>query len=249
MTSHRLEIVYRLRCVGAALSLLLPMLSACAARHVRGYSARLDPNTLELNVVLGIPADIRPWPVDEVVVNFAVTTDPPGARILVNDDSVGIAPAQVHHRRMLDYRIPRRLVVQALPQNDALCAQSRVFDFSVPVADTVRLDLHQCPSPDQDLSRVFTEDEVEARPELLRTPNPTKRMLESRAGGAVFFQVVVDSSGRAEPRSFSRLTATDNRLVAKARAAALASLYRPGRLLGRPVRVRTSLMAVFIVVR
>jgi len=248
MTSYRPGVVYRVRCVGAALSLLLPMLPACAARHVRGFSSRVDPNTLGLTVILD-PAGIRRMPPDVVLVNFAVATDPPGAQVLVNGDSVGIAPAQVHHWRGLDYRIPRRMVVQALPQNSALCAQTRVFDFSVPVADTVRLDLHQCPSPDQDLSRVFTEDEVEARPELLRTPAPTNRMLESGAGGAVVFQVVVDSSGRAEPRSFSRLTATDNRLVAKARAAALASTYRPGRILGHPVRVRTSLIALFFVVR
>ena len=249
MTSHRFEIVDRVKPLGAALLLLLLMLPACAARHVRGYSARNGPSEFVLSVFLN-RANIPPTynnPVDWVFVHFAVTTDPPGARVLVNGDSVGNAPAQIHHHRGVTYGVLSRMVVQALPQPGALCAQTRVFGFSVPVTDTVLFDLHRCSDRDQDESRVFIEDEVEAPPELLSTPAPTKRMLAFRTDGVVIFEVVIDSSGHVEPRSFSPLTATDDRLVAIARAVALTSVFRPGRILGRPVRVRTSLMAFFVV--
>jgi len=250
MPSHRIEIVDRKKSVGVALLLLLLMLPACAARHVRGFSRRVGPNDLLLVAVLdpaGIPR--TQIPTDAVFGDFAVTTDPPGARVLVNGDSVGIAPAQVHYARGVIHGVLKRMVVRALPQAGALCAQTRVFGYLVPVTDTVLLDSHQCPDQDQDLSRVFIEDEVEAPPELLLTPAATNRMLAFRTAGAVAFEVVIDSSGRVERRSFLPLVATDDRLVATARAVALTSTFRPSRILGRPVRVRTSLMAVFVVVR
>lgn len=245
----RIGIVDRVKPLGVARLLLLLVLPACAARHVNEVSARLGPNNLVLYAILN-PAPIPRMnvPASTVFVDFAVTTDPPGASVLVNGDSVGNAPAQVHHSRAVTYGVLNRMVVRAVPQAGALCAQTRVFDYLVPVTDTVRLDLRNCPSRDLDPSRVFTEDEVEAPPELLSVPVPGNRMFAFRTGGAVAFEVVIDSSGRVEPHSFSPLTATDSRLVPKARAVALASTFRPGRILGRPVRVRTSLMAFFVVV-
>ena len=110
MTSQSIEIVDRVKPVGVALLLVLLMLPACAARHVRGYSARLGPNDLMLAAILnpaGIPRSRLPS--DAVFVDFAVTTDPPGARVLVNGDSVGEAPAQVHHARAVTYGILNRI--------------------------------------------------------------------------------------------------------------------------------------------
>lgn len=253
MTSHRIEIVNRVNPLGAAqLLLLLLVLPSCAARPVSGFVARLGPNALALSAILNREG-VRPSPPsDFVFADFVAITDPPGARVLVNGDSVGNAPVQVHHSRASTYGVLNRMVVRALPQAAALCAQTRVFGYSVAVTDTVRLDLHRCPTQDEDLSRVFIEDEVEPPPELLSPGTTTYRRRSLASGptdGSVAFEIVIDSSGRAEPRSFVLLNATDDRFVATVRALALTSTFRPGRILGRPVRVRTSLMAYFVVIR
>jgi hypothetical protein len=179
---------------------------------------------------------------------FAVTSEPPGARITVDGDTVGVAPLTAHHRRVITGGLPQRIVVRALPQGTPACAQTRVIDYSVAVPETIRFDLHRCPAPDQDFSRIFSEEEVDELPERVSTPamRYPPRAFAAGTSGSVIFEIVVDSTGRAEPASFQSLLETDEAFVSTARAIALRSVFQPGRVRGRRVRVRTSLTAVFV---
>lgn len=77
----------------------------------------------------------------------------------------------------------------------------------------------------------------EAGPEVLTGPLPVYPELLRQAGvqGQVLLEAVVDTTGRVRAASISVVFATNPKFVAPARQALLATLFRPGRVGGRPV--------------
>jgi protein TonB len=81
---------------------------------------------------------------------------------------------------------------------------------------------------------------VEEPPAILAGPLPAYPELLRQAGisGRVVLEGVVDTTGRVEPGSLSAVSKTHPGFVAAAQRALAATLFRPGRTLGRAVRVR-----------
>jgi len=88
---------------------------------------------------------------------------------------------------------------------------------------------------------IFTLDELTERPELLQTPFPqytARVMWEKRIPGTVRLLMTLDTTGHPEPGSVVILSTPDSALGASAGREYLKNVYRPGRIYGRPVRVR-----------
>jgi protein TonB len=97
----------------------------------------------------------------------------------------------------------------------------------------------------------FAAEMVEERPERIGGPAPRYPELLRQAGidGRVVVECVVDTAGRAEPGSVRVVAATNPLFEGPAREAVAASVFRPGRLAGRAVRVRVQVPVVFSVSR
>jgi protein TonB len=95
----------------------------------------------------------------------------------------------------------------------------------------------------QDAEPVFLESRVDQRPEKLAGPEPQVPDLLRRAGieGRVIVRAIVGPNGRAEPASVEVLESPHPALSQVARSIVLRSLFRPGRLGGRSVRVTLDL--------
>jgi len=99
---------------------------------------------------------------------------------------------------------------------------------------------HPAPAAAQQAERVYPEDSVEERPEMLTHP-PLKYPDSLRAagtGGHVEIEAVIDTSGRAEPASVRVLASTNALFETTSREVALGATYRPGTLHGKAVAVR-----------
>jgi len=79
----------------------------------------------------------------------------------------------------------------------------------------------------------------EAGPEVLTGPLPVYPEFLRRAGvqGQVVLEALVDTTGRVQAASIAVASATNPGFVAPARQALLATLFRPARVGGRPVRM------------
>lgn len=95
------------------------------------------------------------------------------------------------------------------------------------------------PSGDQ----VFMESVVEERPQLLSGRQPQYPDLLRQAGveGRVIVQAIIDTSGRAEPRSVKVLQSPNPGFDQPAKNFVLGALFRPARVHGRAVRVLVNL--------
>ncbi len=95
----------------------------------------------------------------------------------------------------------------------------------------------------------YTEDEVEERPERLNGPLPQYPDSLRAAGvsGRVVLEVVIDSTGHAEPASIRVLSSTNTEFAASASNCVAATTFRPGRINGHPVRVITTIPINFSV--
>jgi TonB family protein len=80
---------------------------------------------------------------------------------------------------------------------------------------------------------------VEELPQILSSPLAVypELLRQARIQGHVVLEVVVDTTGRVETGSLTVVSATHPGFVAPARRALLATLFRPGRVQGRAVRV------------
>lgn len=89
---------------------------------------------------------------------------------------------------------------------------------------------------------------VDDQPAILAGPVPTYPELLRQAGieGRVVLEAVVDSAGRIELSSLTVVWAGDPGFVAPAQRALAGTLFRPGRVHGRPVRVRVRVPIDFI---
>jgi TonB family protein len=94
---------------------------------------------------------------------------------------------------------------------------------------------------------IYTSQIVEEQPERLAGPSPVfpELLKQAQIQGTVSVQAVIDTLGRAEPNSI-RVVATPNPgFNASAIDAMRRSLFRPGRVHGRAVRVLISLPFLF----
>jgi protein TonB len=98
---------------------------------------------------------------------------------------------------------------------------------------------------------VYSTDVVEERPERIGGPAPRYPEILREAGidGQVAVECVVDTAGRAELGSVRVVSSTNPLFDPAAREAVAASLFRPGRLGGRVVRVRVLVPLSFQVSR
>jgi TonB family protein len=94
-------------------------------------------------------------------------------------------------------------------------------------------------TPDQ----VFMESVVEEKPEILSGPPPAYPDLLRQAGvqGRVTVQMIIDTTGRAEPSSVKVIQSPNPGFDQNAKTYALTALFRPGRVHGRAVRVLVNL--------
>jgi TonB family protein len=94
------------------------------------------------------------------------------------------------------------------------------------------------------LARTYSEASVDEPPELLPgvppPPYPTEMHLAG-IEGQVVLQAVVDTVGRIEPNSILIVKSSNLGFDTTVREWALEARFRPGRLQGRPVRVRINL--------
>ena len=86
---------------------------------------------------------------------------------------------------------------------------------------------------------VFMESIVEEKPSILSGPQLVYPDLLRQAGiqGRVIVQVIVDTTGRAEPNSIKVLQSPNPGFDQPAKNYVLKALYRPARVHGRAVRV------------
>ncbi|MDO8666380.1 MAG: TonB family protein, partial [Gemmatimonadales bacterium] len=86
----------------------------------------------------------------------------------------------------------------------------------------------------------YLEAVVEERPDRISSPPSRYPEILRQAGieGRVLVEVVIDTMGRAERGSIRILSSTHQLFEAPARETVANSVYRPGRIAGRAVRVR-----------
>jgi len=90
-----------------------------------------------------------------------------------------------------------------------------------------------------DPGQAFIEAVVDEKPSLMSPLLPDYPDLLRQAGieGNVLIEVIIDTTGHAEPASLRIVNSTNKAFEIAARDAVLKSLYRPGRVRGQAVRV------------
>ncbi len=90
-----------------------------------------------------------------------------------------------------------------------------------------------------DPGQAFIEAVVDEKPERITTLTPDYPDLLRQAGieGTVVVEVIIDTTGHAEPSSLRIVQSTNKAFELSARDAVLKSMYRPGRVRGQAVRV------------
>jgi hypothetical protein len=169
-----------------------------------------------------------------------ILTDPPGARIVVDAETLrAVTPLLIRHRRERIGGVARPVRIRALPVLPDQCSQVRVIASNELAPDTLGFQFHPCPHTEQDFARVFDVVELDVLPERLSGPMPDPEfLLRSRKDGRVLLRLVIDAAGRPEPGSLEIVEATDPGFIPSARRTVLGSVFKPGRILGRKVRTR-----------
>src|SRR6266496_6059887 len=100
---------------------------------------------------------------------------------------------------------------------------------------------------DIELRQVLTESVIDERPDFLSGPQLVYPELLRRAGveGRVLLQAIIDTMGRAEPASVKIISSPNPGFDESAKQWILRTLFRPGRLHGRAVRVLINLPCDF----
>ena len=90
-----------------------------------------------------------------------------------------------------------------------------------------------------DPGQAFNEAVVDEKPSLVSPPQLDYPDLLRQAGieGTVLIEVIIDTTGHAEPASLRVAQSSNRAFELSAREAVLKSLYRPGRVRGQAVRV------------
>ena len=90
-----------------------------------------------------------------------------------------------------------------------------------------------------DLTQIFVEAVVDEPPVRLTGPPPRYPPLlrDAQISGQVIVEVVIGTDGHPEPATLKIISSTNRAFEDPAKTAVLASVYRPGRMRGTPVRV------------
>jgi protein TonB len=98
---------------------------------------------------------------------------------------------------------------------------------------------------------IYSVNVVEEQPERIGGPVPRYPEVLRQAGieGEVVVECVVDTLGRVEPGTVRVVSSTHALFEQPARETVGSSVFRPGRLDGRPVRVRVRLPLIFKLAR
>ena len=99
--------------------------------------------------------------------------------------------------------------------------------------------------------QVLSVDVVQEKPELLSHPPPAYPPLLQQAGieGRVMVQAIIDTTGRVEPNSVRVAESANPGFDQPAKNVVLRSLFRPGRVYGRAVRVLVAIPIDFKIQR
>jgi len=99
--------------------------------------------------------------------------------------------------------------------------------------------------------QVLSVDVVQEKPELLLHPPPAYPPLLQQAGieGRVMVQAIIDTTGRVEPNSARVVESANPGFDQPAKNVVLRSLFRPGRVYGRAVRVLVAIPIDFKIQR
>jgi len=99
--------------------------------------------------------------------------------------------------------------------------------------------------------QVLSVDVVQEKPELLSHPPPAYPPLLQQAGieGRVMVQAIIDTTGRVEPNSARVVESANPGFDQPAKNVVLRSLFRPGRVYGRAVRVLVAIPIDFKIQR
>ena len=99
--------------------------------------------------------------------------------------------------------------------------------------------------------QVLSVDVVQEKPELLSHPPPAYPPLLQQAGieGRVMAQAIIDTTGRVEPNSARVVESANPGFDQPAKNVVLRSLFRPGRVYGRAVRVLVAIPIDFKIQR
>ena len=99
--------------------------------------------------------------------------------------------------------------------------------------------------------QVLSVDVVQEKPELLSHPLPAYPPLLQQAGieGRVMVQAIIDTTGRVEPNSARVVESANPGFDQPAKNVVLRSLFRPGRVYGRAVRVLVAIPIDFKIQR
>jgi protein TonB len=102
-----------------------------------------------------------------------------------------------------------------------------------------------------DPGQAFIEAAVDEKPERVSNPPLEYPDLLRQAGieGNVIIEVIIDTTGRAEPGSLRVVQSTNKAFELSARDAVLKSMYRPGRVRGQAVRVLVQVPISFTIRR
>lgn len=109
-----------------------------------------------------------------------------------------------------------------------------------PVGPTV---IARAPADSGTHAGIYADRWVDERPELLGHPAVSYPAILRQAGidGRAMVEAVIDTTGRAERGSIRVLSATNPLFAPPAAAAVAVSIYRPGKINGRVVRVRVQI--------
>jgi protein TonB len=102
-----------------------------------------------------------------------------------------------------------------------------------------------------DPGQAFIEAAVDEKPERMSSPPLEYPDLLRQAGieGSVVIEVIIDTTGRAEPGSMRVVSSSNKAFEMSARDVVLKSLYRPGRVRGQAVRVLVQVPVSFSIRR
>jgi TonB family protein len=177
---------------------------------------------------------------EEPLHRVVVVSVPRGALIVFNGrDTLAHAPLVLPVRRGRRYESPNPLMFEALPADSGQCVQATMIDNDEATPDTVRFDMRRCPPANVDLGAVFDTAAVTDKP--VRVWLPAARYpdgLRYRGiEGRVVVGFVIDTLGRAEPASVNLLEVSHPDFGPPTVEIVLNSVFWPGRISGRKVRV------------
>ena len=177
---------------------------------------------------------------DVSIQSVVVLSDPPGATIVIDGDTLPQSTSSsYHHQRQSVAGVAFPVVIRALPTAPGFCPQVLVVPYNQPVPDTVRFQMNHCPGSGQDFTRAFDDSAVQEPPARLGGPMPIYPvgLRQAEIDGIVLIQAIIDTTGKAEPSSVEAVVASNPGFVASAKATVLGSIWRPAKVSGRKVRV------------